>query len=78
MLSSTLWRLDALSSSMRWIDVAFEIDISGCLRLILCTIGPSRISQFIPQECFGATEVKFITPINSLRIFWCKRLCNFS
>ena len=31
------------------------------------TIGPIRIIQLIPRE------VKFITPIHSLRIVWCNR-----
>ena len=35
------------------------------------TIGPNRITQLIRWEFSGVTEVKFITPINSLRIFWC-------
>ena len=39
---------------------------------------PEDYTQLIPQEFSGVTDVKFITPINSLRIFWCKRLCNFS
>ena len=32
-------------------------------------IGPSRITQPIPQEFSGVTEVAFITPSNSLRVF---------
>ena len=39
--------------------------------------GASRTKQLIPQEFSGVTEVKLITPINALRIFWCKRSCNF-
>ena len=42
------------------------------------TIGPSRITQLIPQDFSGVTEVKFTTPIYFPRIFWCKRLRNFS
>ena len=53
------------------------------------TIGPFRIAQLIPQDCSGVTEVKFIAPIHSLRIFCVKdgvifpktdktRWCNFS
>ena len=34
--------------------------------------GPSRITQLIPQEFSGVTEVICITPSNSLRVFWCK------
>ena len=41
------------------------------------TIGHSKITQLIPQEFSGVAEVKFITPINSLRIFWCERMWNF-
>ena len=40
-----------------------------------CTIGPIRITQLIPRTFSGVTEVKLITPINSLRIFWCNRWC---
>ena len=42
------------------------------------TIGPTRITQLICREFSGVTDVNFITPINYLRIFWCKRLCTFS
>ena len=35
----------------------------------LYTIGPSRITQAIPQERSGATEVEFAMPIHALRIF---------
>ena len=38
------------------------------------TIGPIRITQLIPREFSGVTEVKFNTPIISLRMFWCNRL----
>ena len=56
---------------------AFCRCIFSRVRGILITIGPSRITQLIPQEFSGVAEVKFITPINSLRIFWCKRCVNF-
>ena len=48
-------------------------------------IGPSRITQLISQDFSGVTNEKFVKPINSLRLFWCKRSkrdktgwCNFS
>ena len=42
-----------------------------CLKIRCCTIGPSRITRLIPLQFSGVTEVKFITPMKSLRIFWC-------
>ena len=41
---------------------------------------PAVLGVFLkltPKELSGVTEVKFITPINSLRIFCCIRLCKF-
>ena len=49
----------------------------NCPKIRCCTIGPSRITLLIPQEFSGVTEVKCITPISFLRIFWCKRWCGF-
>ena len=39
------------------------------------TNGPIRITQLIPWQLSGVTDVKFITPTNSLRVFWCNRWC---
>ena len=43
----------------------------GCVKARF-TIGPARTTQLISQEFSG------VTPINSMRILWCKRLCNIS
>ena len=46
-----------------------------CSPLItVITIRPIRITQLIPREFSGVTEVKLIMPIN-LTIFWCNRWC---
>ena len=42
------------------------------------SVAGSHVAKLIPQEFSGATKVKFTTPINSPRIFWCKRGCNRS
>ena len=39
------------------------------------TIGPIRITQSIPRKFSGVTEVNIVTPIHSLKIFWCNRWC---
>ena len=46
----------------------------NCAQPVESTIGPIRITQLIPREFSGVTEEKFITPINSLRLFWCSFL----
>ena len=38
------------------------------------TIGPICITQLIPREFSAVAEVKLISPINSLGIFWCNLL----
>ena len=43
--------------------------------IVQSTIGPIRITQLIPREFSGVTEVKCITPTNSLRMFLCNRWC---
>ena len=50
---------------------------SGCVSRVglSTTIGPIRITPLISQQLSGVTEVKFIMPMNSLRIFWCNRWC---
>ena len=68
-------RLLQIKKSVRISRATFRA--SSPHRLAFSAIGPSRITQLIPQEFSGVTEVKFITPIHSLRIFWCKRSCNF-
>ena len=61
----------------RKLDAARGSNLSKQKRMAI-TIGPSRITQLIPQEFSGVTEVEYITLINFLRIFWRKRLCTFS